>query len=77
MIDMNKLSPAPLTEGDFLLVGDVYHGKPYSWAQTPHRDHPAKAQEDARFFALARNAFAGDPESLAWWEANRERRTES
>lgn len=26
---------------------------------------------DLGFAALARNAFAGDPEALAWWEANR------
>ena len=26
---------------------------------------------DLQFAALARNAFAGDPEALAWWEANR------
>lgn len=26
---------------------------------------------DAEFTCLARNAFAGDLEALAWWEANR------
>ncbi len=26
---------------------------------------------NAEFIVLARNAFAGDPEALAWWEANR------
>lgn len=28
-------------------------------------------KDDAEFIALAHNAFAGDAESLAWWEANR------
>lgn len=30
-----------------------------------------KVKVNAQFIALARNAFAGDPEALAWWEANR------
>lgn len=29
---------------------------------------------DKMFIALARNAFDGDPEALAWWEANRRKR---
>lgn len=32
-----------------------------------------RAPTDMAFIALARNAFAGDPEALAWWEANRVR----
>jgi hypothetical protein len=31
-------------------------------------------ETNALFFALARNAFDGDPEALAWWEANRRKR---
>lgn len=29
--------------------------------------------DDAVFICLARNAFDGDPEALAWWETNRKR----
>lgn len=29
---------------------------------------------NAEFIALARNAFDGDPEALAWWEENRVKR---
>jgi len=29
------------------------------------------AEVSAQFAAMARNAFAGDPEALEWWEANR------
>jgi len=28
-------------------------------------------QANADFIVVARNAFAGDPEALAWWEKNR------
>lgn len=30
-------------------------------------------REDAEFAALARAAFDGDEEALAWWEANRKK----
>ena len=34
-------------------------------------------ETDSAFCALARNAFDGDPEALAWWEANRKKRDQS
>lgn len=36
--------------------------------------NPDGTWADTQFCALARNAFAGDPEALAWWEANRKHR---
>ena len=32
---------------------------------------PPEIAANAAFVALARNAFEGDPEALAWWEQNR------
>lgn len=50
-IDLSKLTPAPCEE--LVLVGSGTR----HWAQTPDRVHPKQSREDARFFALARNAL--------------------
>ena len=33
--------------------------------------HSEMNRYDWSFYETARQAFAGDPEALAWWEANR------
>ena len=83
MIDISKLSPAPWrdvvnpfgvppdgTEGVFVIDSSgcwiVTIGHHPVWtAMNAHR------RANAAFIALARNAFNGDKEALAWWEANR------
>jgi hypothetical protein len=42
--------------------------------KTPHFEEGVSeeaAQTNLAFAAIARNAFDGDPEALAWWEAHR------
>ena len=64
-IDLSRLTPAPLYWSEDQ-DAYVYKGeKPYGYVVC--RMH---SMTDAEFFVLARNAFAGDPEALAWWEAN-------
>lgn len=61
-MDIEKLTPAPWFEshGKLCRNGDLGGVSPVTLDKN-HRE----------FIALARNAFAGDPEALAWWEANR------
>lgn len=60
-IDLSKLEPAPWeVDGR----GLRYY---------PKRGGVSPVNNFAEFAALARNAFDGDPEALAWWEANRKR----
>ena len=76
MLDLSKLTPAP-----WEVVTDASGGH-----YIPHHDHfpmlLPECEVDAdlaalEFAALARNAFDGDPEALAWWEANRRHRDEA
>ena len=74
-LDLSKLTPAPWE-------ADGYGGTEDSWdighpcldkqgrEDFLYRGHEM-TKADAEFCALARNAFAGDPEALAWWEENR------
>ena len=69
MLDLSKLSPAPWVNCGTEL---------FFWRQRQGTRHQQISKEaDAEFIALARNAFDGDPEALAWWEANRKRRDQS
>ena len=74
MIDLSKITPAPWIcgrvardeEPDTCIIGA--HGVFFARVVgSPGRP----AEHDATFIALARNAFDGDPDALAWWEANR------
>jgi hypothetical protein len=64
-LDLSKLTPAPWT----YYPGGVYGPEP----DEVDVACCAQGNTDAEFIALARNAFDGDPEALAWWEANRRR----
>ncbi len=64
-IDLSKLSPAPWFVNP--RTGDLCHGDP----NDDRDNYPIDDPDADEFVALARNAFAGDPEALAWWEANR------
>lgn len=88
MIDLTNLTPAPwkvwkvchdpddqvdndslaIRAGDGAMVAEAW---PMVGDSVDGFD-PAQ-QANADFIALARNAFAGDPEALAWWEENRTR----
>ncbi len=69
-MDLTKLTPAPWKlrqdNGSFYL-----EISPENWLMAEY-DRPDGGGIDAlEFAALARNAFAGDPKAMAWWEANR------
>ena len=69
-MDVGKLTPAPWgnsTSGDYVFGPTGY---PLLLAE----DSNDEGEAACAFAALARNAFDGDPEALAWWEANRKRR---
>ena len=83
-IDLSKLSPAPWWADNRGRSIDEFHhvvidrdGK--ILFDTLNSDAAKKGVSrwdeqgriDLEFVALARNAFAGDPEAKAWWEANR------
>lgn len=82
-LDLKKLTPAPweanqdgydgawqvVSSDRWTFIGVGHH--PQSGRATDKDEHEAA---DAAFIAMARNAFDGDPEALAWWEANRRRR---
>ena len=75
-MSLSKLTDAPWEVDDTWLV----HGRGEPWPDGKKRtlrETPGfiKCHEpaDAVFCAMARNAFAGDPEALEWWEANRVR----
>ncbi len=78
-MDLSKLSPAPWKRGDKTTqvdAGDVHaDGVRVAQCWTSSFAPPVdEAAANAEFIAIARNAFDGDPEALAWWEANRRRR---
>lgn len=77
-IDISKLTPAPWGVGKQGV--SVYGPDHCAVVDTCNRpiadDDDVSGEEcDLEFIALARNAFAGDPEALAWWEANRVNRS--
>lgn len=67
-IDPSRLTPLPQRivneAGPFVATAD---GFPVMLSEFDN-------EEDLKFWLLARNAFDGDPEALAWWEANRQKR---
>jgi hypothetical protein len=77
-MDLSKLTPAPW-KVDCVLEESC----PSHWCvpiigpnggMAGHVYGNESRMSNAHFIALARNAFDGDPEALAWWEANRNRR---
>jgi hypothetical protein len=73
---LSRLSAAPwthhddgeITAGNGGCIAQIqYHGNTNTVARTGEAFNSA----DGDFIVLARAAFAGDPEALAWWEANR------
>lgn len=66
-MDLSKLTPEPWVADYIRIFGKDRHHVATCRGKNEHAD--------AEFIALARNAFAGDPEALAWWEANRKRRS--
>jgi len=76
MPDLSKLAPAPWAvkadhEHGGLFVASL-EGFPILLPESDGPDGLAALE----LAALARNAFAGDPEALAWWEANRVKHVE-
>jgi hypothetical protein len=72
-MDLTRLTPAPCEADDTHLVsgrGVWPDGRARTLRETAGFAKFNQAA-DAEFAALAWNAFAGDPEALAWWEANR------
>ncbi len=64
-LDLNDLAPAPWTSQ--WQMGGNGHNLRCEKGLVGKLFHMA----DLEFVALARNAFAGDPEALVWWEENR------
>ncbi len=70
--DLTQLSPAPWEAKDWRVCSFPIKGIAVvcdTANNQASRNDENKA--NAAFIAMARNAFAGDPEALAWWEANR------
>ncbi len=65
-IDLSKLEL-------WTLGGDTryYAADPRGYPVLVAEDDDDIGKTAVEFAVLARQAFAGDPESLAWWEANR------
>ena len=68
-MNIDKLSPAPWTEGEHGIVD----GNGESVYCQTGRARDDFGDDDLEFVLLARNAFDGDQEALAWWEENRKR----
>lgn len=80
--DMSKLTPAPWVYNGAIAVWtpETGDGQEKFIAATggSFDEWQAEGKEaNAAFIALARNAFDGDPEALAWWETNRRRRDDT
>ena len=84
MIDLTKLTPAPwrvttpeqegLSQHGSADGVRIYGSVDSQWvADVGVGLNDPERVANAVFIAMACNAFAGDPESLAWWEANRVR----
>lgn len=72
-MDLSKLTPAPWHAEPVDGIWDVTNG-PANDARERYSVLEDMTQNNAEFIALARNAFDGDPEALAWWEENRRKR---
>lgn len=86
-IDLSNLTPAPwerfeedqaqVFEGERLYRYGVWNINQHPIVcMSPVQSELRGDATDMDFIAIARNAFDGDPDALAWWEANR-RRTEN
>ena len=83
-MDLSKLTPAPfeVVSIDGAHIQAAFEGCAGLCVQQvdEHGGHVAFLFEDnrdtAEFFVMARNAFDGDQAALAWWEANRVRRSD-
>ena len=78
MIDVTKLTPAPWImearqPGDKRILIEQRHDSWHRFMCEVDCDDcdTETAIANAQFIELSRNAFAGNPEALAWWEANR------
>ena len=68
-IDLDKLTPAPWTPCRHMQSAS---SNAFSLL-APDGKSFCNSKTDMEFAALARRAFDGDPEALAWWEANRKK----
>lgn len=70
LMDLSKLTPAPWEVRKDDDSGTLFIPRPNGFPMLlEEQDDPVPLE----FAALARNAFDGDPDALAWWEANRKR----
>ena len=83
-LDLTKLTPAPWQTAGLNVIGKgrkTRRGEePCTIAACcngPFAPERETAVANRDFIILARAAFSGDPEALAWWEANRVRRGEA
>ncbi len=77
-MDVSKLTPAPWHTGGttFRPSGPKKNvwTAPEPGMQSGQMVAENATPTDAEFIAMARNAFDGDIEALAWWNANRVKR---
>jgi hypothetical protein len=74
MLDLTRLTP--IDDFEMTVDSDCHedHGEgELFWACAPPHFTRADAENEAQFLERARVAFDGDPEALAWWEANRKK----
>ncbi len=76
MIDLSRLTPAPWEIKAIPGIPNaIYIPKSGGFPMLlPEDDDSPEDVTALQFAALARNAFAGNPEAMAWWEQNRTRR---
>lgn len=78
-MDLEKLTPAPWEVDGYNSDEDTWELGHPCVDKNGRDDFLVRGSDmkkaDAEFCAMARNAFDGDPEALAWWEKNRRRRT--
>ena len=75
-VDLNKLTAAPwaIGCGGWRVGAWKNNCKVICDTGTSKASRNEENAANAAFIALARNAFDGDPEALAWWEENRRKR---
>ncbi len=77
-MDLTELAPAPWSVLYDAASGSWWIGHPNGGPMLLCEDDKDPACVAAMYFAaLVRNAFAGNPEALAWWEANRVKQHEA
>lgn len=78
-MNLEKLTPVEKWEPDFEdgSIEGILTMVPHANVNTINRLGEEYSRADLEFIWLARQAFDGDPEAFAWWEANRRRRVTS